>query len=117
MSENIRIKRAYEPPSPSDGQRILVDRLWPRGLKKSEAAIDQWVKELSPSTALRQWFGHEPARWDEFRTRYRAELTSYAEQISELRAAAHAGPITLIFAAHDEQHNNAVVLREKLLEH
>jgi uncharacterized protein YeaO (DUF488 family) len=113
----IKIKRAYEAPSAQDGTRVLVDRLWPRGLRKSAAAIDRWEKEVAPSPALRQWFGHDPARWDEFSRRYRAELKlkARAEPIQELRAIAREHPLTLVYAAHDEQHNHAIVLREVLL--
>lgn len=110
----IKLKRVYEAPSRSDGTRILVDRLWPRGLRKEDAAIDRWCKDLAPSTALRQWFGHRPERWAEFRERYQAELTEQRDALAELRRLARAGPITLLFAAHDEQHNNAVVLGELL---
>jgi len=110
----IAIKRAYAAPSPADGMRVLVDRLWPRGLRKSEAAIDRWLKELAPSTELRQWFGHDPNRWDEFRHRYTAELKDKTELLGELRAIAAKGPLTLVFAARDEQHNDAVVLRDLL---
>ncbi len=110
----LRIKRAYEPPSEDDGTRILVDRLWPRGLKKSNAAISQWMKEIAPTTELRKWFAHDPARWDEFRRRYKAELRTKSELLSELRDMTHKGPVTLIYSAHDEQHNQAVVLREVL---
>ncbi len=110
----IRLKRAYDPPSAEDGVRILVDRLWPRGLRKSDAAIDRWLKDLAPSTALRRWFGHEPSRWDEFRRRYRDELAGNAALVSELRAMARNEPITLIYAARDTLHNEAVVLRDIL---
>ena len=113
---NVKLKRAYEPVRASDGTRILVDRLWPRGLKKTDAAIDQWAKDLAPSTDLRKWFGHDPARWHEFRRRYTRELHKQAEQLEKLRALARDGTITLVFSAHDELHNDAVVLRELLLE-
>lgn len=111
----IQIKRAYEPPSPHDGVRVLVDRLWPRGLKKSDAGISQWMKDVAPSNALRQWFGHDPARWEEFRQRYAAELESKSGLLGELRECARRGPLTLIYSARDEAHNQAVVLREALL--
>ena len=114
-SESIRLKRAYEPPAASDGKRILVDRLWPRGVKKAAAAIDMWAKDIAPSTELRQWFGHETDRWDEFRRRYVAELEQKTDRINELRALARSRPITLVFGAHDETHNDAVVLRKVLL--
>jgi len=111
MSE-IRLKRAYEPADPTDGIRVLVDRLWPRGIKKSEAAIDVWLKDVAPSSALRQWFGHDPAKWNEFQKRYRAEL-SHNAALQELReVVAHNKRITLVFGARDPDHNNAVVLSE-----
>ena len=112
---NVRLKRAYEPQAPSDGTRILVDRLWPRGVSKAAAAIDQWVKELAPSTALRKWFGHDPARWREFRRRYAAELRERPDELRALRDQAKRGPVTLVYSAHDEAHNDAVVLRDILL--
>lgn len=111
---DVRLKRAYEPPAATDGVRVLVDRLWPRGLRKAEAAIDRWLKELAPSSELRRWFGHDPGRWDEFRRRYRSELSAHADLLNELRATARAGPLTLVYAARDEQHNDAVVLRDVL---
>lgn len=110
----IQIKRAYEPPSRRDGTRILVDRLWPRGLKKADAAISQWMKEIAPSTELRKWFGHDPERWREFRRRYQGELKAKSELLEEIRASALKGPVTLVYSAHDEEHNQAVVLRDKL---
>ena len=112
---NVRLKRAYERASPADGIRILVDRLWPRGLSRADAAIDRWAKDLSPSTALRKWFGHDPARWEAFRKRYAAELRDQSGQLGELRALALAGPITLVFSARDEAHNDAVALRGLVL--
>lgn len=112
---DVRLKRAYEPASAEDGVRILVDRLWPRGLSKSNAAIDQWLKEVAPSTELRRWFGHDPDRWDEFRRRYQAELSRNPEPLAELRAMARKGTVTLVYAAHDEHHNQAVVLRDLLM--
>ncbi len=87
-----------------DGVRVLVDRLWPRGLSKSDAAIDRWLRDLAPSTELRRWFGHDPERWTEFRRRYRTELTSKAELLSELRSIARKGPLTLVYSARDERH-------------
>jgi uncharacterized protein YeaO (DUF488 family) len=111
---DVRLKRAYDPPSAEDGTRVLVDRLWPRGLRKSDATIDQWLKEVAPSTELRRWFGHEPSRWQEFRRRYRAELSHKPELVDELRAMTRKGPITLVFAARDTLHNEATVLREVL---
>jgi uncharacterized protein YeaO (DUF488 family) len=112
---NVRLKRAYDPPAASDGTRILVDRLWPRGVSKANAAIDQWDKSIAPSTILRNWFGHDPARWQEFRRRYANEIHRNREQLDELRARARSGRITLVFAAHDRIHNHAIVLREVLL--
>jgi uncharacterized protein YeaO (DUF488 family) len=109
------LKRAYEPPAEDDGMRILVDRLWPRGLRKDEAAIGRWMKNLAPSTVLRKWFAHDPARWQEFQRRYEAELRHQPDQLAELRELARQGTITLIYAARDEAHNDAVVLREVLL--
>ena len=113
--KNINVKRAYEAPDTNDGTRILVDRLWPRGLRKTDAAIDRWMKDIAPSTDLRKWFGHDPARWQEFRQRYADEIQGHLEELDELRTCARAGRITLVFAAHDETRNNAVVLRDVLL--
>ena len=110
----IRIKRAYEAPAAEDGERVLVDRIWPRGLRKEDAHIDLWLKEVAPSTTLRQWFGHDPARWEEFRHRYRVELARNHEPVEQLRARARSGTLTLVYSARDEQHNQAVVLRELL---
>lgn len=114
-AENIRLKRAYLPAAADDGLRILVDRLWPRGVKKADAAIDQWAKDLAPSSALRQWFGHDPARWPEFCRRYAAELQQQPELLAQLRALAQQQPVTLVFAAHDAAHSNALALRDVLL--
>ncbi|MBL1255471.1 DUF488 domain-containing protein [Methylocystis sp. Sn-Cys] len=107
------LKRVYEPPEPEDGARVLVDRLWPRGLTKEKAAVDLWAKDVAPSHELRRWFGHALGRWGEFQARYREELESpeAQEQIATLRAMAHKGRVTLLYAAHDEEMNNAVVLR------
>jgi uncharacterized protein YeaO (DUF488 family) len=115
-AENVKLKRAYERPSSADGIRVLVDRLWPRGIKKADANIDHWIKELAPSTELRKWFGHDPTRWQEFRRRYAAELRQHEDQVDRLRDLARAGPITLVYAAHDEAHNDAVVLRDILVD-
>jgi uncharacterized protein YeaO (DUF488 family) len=112
---NIRLKRAYDPPSRDDGTRILVDRLWPRGISKEKAALDQWMKEIAPSTELRTWFAHDPKRWTEFRRRYTKELRRHSDLVAELRSLARAGSVTLVYAAHDEAHNDAVVLRDLLL--
>ena len=103
------IKRVYLPAAAGDGRRILVDRLWPRGLRKSEAEIDDWMKQVAPSPELRKWFGHDPGRWEEFQRRYRAEIASNPA-IAELAAIAAAQPVTLLYAAHDEEHNHARVL-------
>jgi uncharacterized protein YeaO (DUF488 family) len=112
---NIRLKRAYDPPSRDDGTRILVDRLWPRGISKEKAALDQWMKEIAPSTELRTSFAHDPKRWTEFRRRYTEELGRYPDLIAELRSLARVGTVTLVYAAHDETHNDAVILRDVLL--
>ena len=111
---SIAVKRVYEPAVKADGYRVLVDRLWPRGLKKEAVSLDQWAKELAPSTTLRQWFGHEPARWDGFRHRYATELDALAEHWRPLaeRAARHV--VTLLYGARDEEHNNAVALKAYL---
>ena len=114
-ANNVRLKRAYESSAADDGIRVLIDRLWPRGVKKTDADIDQWEKDIAPSTALRKWFGHTPARWQEFRSRYAAEFHEHPEQIKRLRVLARQGPITLVYSARDEVHNDAVVLRDFLL--
>ena len=116
LATSIKLKRAYEPAAAEDGTRILVDRLWPRGVSKEHAALDQWMKDIAPSTELRKWFGHDPARWDEFRRRYAAELYQNAELLTQLRSLARQGPVMLIYSAHDEVHNDAIVLRDLLLE-
>ena len=115
VAENIRLKRAYNSAGSGDGTRILIDRLWPRGVRKADAAIDVWAKDIAPSTALRRWFGHDPARWHEFRRRYSEEIHRRRDRLDELRTLAQKGRITLVFAARDEAHNDAVVLREILL--
>ncbi len=114
-ADHVRLKRAYESPAPGDGTRILVDRLWPRGVKKADAAIDEWMKEIAPSTTLRKWFGHDPERWPEFRRRYQAEIRRHPDQFDRPHSLAQQGRITLVFSAHDEAHNDAVVLRDLLL--
>jgi uncharacterized protein YeaO (DUF488 family) len=113
--EHVKLKRAYKPPGRSDGKRILVDRLWPRGVKKSDAKIDEWMKDIAPSTTLRKWFGHDVGRWPEFRDRYATEVREHPEQLERLRTLARGGPLTLVFAARDEEHNDAVVLRDMIL--
>jgi len=114
-SKNVRLKRAYDPPTAADGTRVLVDRLWPRGIKKDAAAIDEWMKDIAPTTPLRQWFGHDPARWSEFKRRYTAELRQHGDDLDALRALARRGTLTLVYGARDEEHNQAVVIRDTLL--
>ncbi len=108
----IKLKRAYDPPDPADGERLLVERLWPRGLTKEKAALNQWLKDIAPSPELRQWFAHDPDRWEEFQRRYREELADKQEIISLLREKNRAGPVTFIYAARDRTRNSAVVLKE-----
>jgi uncharacterized protein YeaO (DUF488 family) len=111
---NIKIKRAYDAPAEEDGTRILVDRLWPRGLTKAKAKIDLWLKDVGPSTELRKWFAHDPAKWTEFQHRYSGELKKNNEPLSLLKQEIAKGPVTLIYAARDEQHNEAIVLQKLL---
>ena len=111
---SIGLKRAYDPPAKSDGRRILVDRVWPRGIARDDLQIDAWLKDLAPSTELRKWFGHDPAKWDEFRKRYAGELEQRSEALEELVEKARAGRVTLVFSAKDTEHNNAVALKEHL---
>lgn len=108
----ISLKRVYEKPGLKDGKRILVERLWPRGLKKDEAKIDEWLREVAPSTELRKWFGHDPAKWDEFKERYWKELDKKKDIISKLAKERLENKVTFVFAAKDQQHNNAVALKE-----
>jgi uncharacterized protein YeaO (DUF488 family) len=110
----IKLKRVYAEPSPDDGTRILVDRLWPRGLTKEKAAVDLWLKEVAPSNELRKWFAHDPTKWPEFKTRYRAELKQKPDQLAALKQATAKGTTSLLFGAKDEEHNEAVVLQELL---
>lgn len=110
----IAVKRAYDPPDPADGCRVLVDGLWPRGVAKDALRLDDWIREIAPSAALRRWFGHEPARWNGFRERYFAELDDRPDAVARLRATARGGRLTLVFAARDEAHNNAVALKAYL---
>jgi uncharacterized protein YeaO (DUF488 family) len=114
-ASHLRLKRAYEPVAPDDGVRILVDRLWPRGLSKEKASLDEWEKDIAPSTELRKWFGHDPGRWTEFQHRYRAELRQHADTLKRIRALIKTHTVTLVYSAHDEEHNDAVVLRDVLL--
>jgi uncharacterized protein YeaO (DUF488 family) len=110
----IQVKRAYDPPGPGDGTRFLVDRLWPRGAKKEDLKLDGWLKEVAPSDDLRKWFGHDPARWDEFKTRYLAELDGKPDALQTIREAAEKGDVTLIYSARDTEHNQAVALKTYL---
>jgi uncharacterized protein YeaO (DUF488 family) len=111
----IRIKRTYDPPSPRDGWRVLVERLWPRGMKKDTLAADAWLKEAAPSTALRKWFNHRVDRWDDFQRRYRAELAENPDSWRPILAISQRRPVTLLYSAHDDEHNSALVLREYLM--
>jgi uncharacterized protein YeaO (DUF488 family) len=115
---NVRLKRVYEPAERADGYRVLVDRLWPRGLRKEQAQLDAWLRDLAPSPELRREFGHDPARWDEFRRRYREELATpeCRALLAELRERAEQGPLTLLYAARDTAHNNALVVRDALID-
>ncbi|HEY7576741.1 MAG TPA: DUF488 domain-containing protein [Acetobacteraceae bacterium] len=114
-ANRVRLRRVYEPPSAEDGVRVLVDRLWPRGLSKAEASVDRWMKDIAPSAGLRKWFGHDPERWPEFRRRYTAELRQQTEAVDELRELSRHDTVTLVYGARDEEHNDAVVLRDVLL--
>lgn len=111
---DIRLKRAYEPAATSDGYRVLIDRLWPRGVSRERARLDEWERELPPSTELRQWFGHEPSRFEEFRRRYVEELRSGRPRLTELRRRARKGTLTLVYSARDTEHNDAVILAQVL---
>ncbi|HSD84297.1 MAG TPA: DUF488 domain-containing protein [Anaerolineae bacterium] len=113
----IQIKRVYEPAGPQDGTRYLVERLWPRGLKKEALPLDGWLKEVAPSDELRRWFSHDPAKWTEFQRRYRAELNRQREAWSPLVQAARRGTVTLLYSTHDEEHNNALALKKYLDRH
>ncbi len=110
----IRLKRAYERAERSDGTRLLVERLWPRGIKKTELRLDGWLKDAAPSTELRRWFSHDPAKWDEFRRRYAGELEAAPEAWAPILEAGRHGAVTLVYSSHDTEHNNAVALREYL---
>src|SRR4051812_46330772 len=111
----IKTKRVYEPAAKEDGTRFLVDRLWPRGLSKADARVDHWFKDVAPSNELRRWFGHDPAKWPEFRRRYFGELEGKAESIARIKEAAKQGRVTLLYGARDTDHNNAIVLLEYLV--
>jgi len=115
MGFHIQIKRIYEAPNPEDGYRILVDRLWPRGVKKENTKIDLWQKEIGPSDVLRKWFNHEPAKWEKFKRRYFKELGQNQDLVDQLTQYVSKGKVTFLFSAKDETHNNAVALREYLL--
>jgi uncharacterized protein YeaO (DUF488 family) len=108
----VSIKRVYEPPAASDGARVLVDRIWPRGMTKEQAQLALWARDVAPSTPLRKWFGHDPALWDEFQRRYREELKS--APLDDIRRLIAEGPVTLVYSAHDEAHNQAVVIADYL---
>ena len=112
----VRIKRVYEQPDKEDGTRILVDRLWPRGLTKEKASVALWLKEIAPSTELRKWFGHDPDKWKTFEARYRSELEKNEQQLSLLRQEMAKGQVTLLYGAKDQEHNDAVVLQKYLME-
>jgi uncharacterized protein YeaO (DUF488 family) len=112
----IFLRRAYEPPGPHDGQRILVDRVWPRGVSKEEAHLSSWQRDVAPSNDLRRWFGHDPARWDEFRTRYHAEIDAHPDVLQPILEAVKKGDVTLVYGARDEEHNQAVALKQFLNE-
>jgi uncharacterized protein YeaO (DUF488 family) len=111
---DVRLKRAYEPAAPTDGYRVLIDRIWPRGVPRRRARLDEWARELAPSSELRQWFGHDPARFAEFRRRYESELAAHGEKLRELRRRARRGRLTLVYGARDTEHNGAVVLADVL---
>ncbi|OLT01185.1 hypothetical protein BJF90_33045 [Pseudonocardia sp. CNS-004] len=113
---DVRAKRVYEPAERDDGHRVLADHVWPRGVSRERAGLDEWRRELAPSDELRRWFDHIPERFGEFRSRYRAELASHADELAELRGRARHGRVTIVYAARDEDHNNAVVLAELLRE-
>lgn len=113
----IKLKRAYEPASHDDGTRFLVERLWPRAVKKDALRLDTWLKDVAPSTRLRQWFGHDPQKWSEFQRRYRAELDTNAEALEPILKAARRGQVTLVYSSHDQEHNNAVVLKAYVESH
>ena len=110
----IQLKRVYDPPAPEDGKRILVDRLWPRGIKKESLKMDEWLKEIAPSDQLRKWFSHDPGKYDEFKKRYTKELEDKSEILKRIKSEAKRGKVTILFSAKDTEHNNATVLKELL---
>ena len=110
----IQTKRAYDKPERADGFRVLIDRVWPRGVRKENLKLDQWRKDLAPSTALRQWFGHDPDKWDQFRRRYFQELDAHPDEVRQLRQQARHGPLTIVFGSKEERFNNAVAFKEYL---
>jgi uncharacterized protein YeaO (DUF488 family) len=112
MTIDVRVKRIYDMAEPGDGYRVLIDHIWPRGVSRERAHLDEWARELAPSDELRKWFDHVPARFGEFRSRYREELALHGESIEELRRRARKGPVTIVYAARDQEHNNGVVLAE-----
>lgn len=112
MTPDVQIKRAYDPVEESDGYRVLIDHVWPRGVSKERAHLDEWAKELAPSDDLRKWFDHVPARFEEFRSRYRDELAAHGQHVADLVKRAQSGRVTIVYAASDREHNNAVVLSE-----
>jgi uncharacterized protein YeaO (DUF488 family) len=112
---DVRRKRAYEPAVPADGHRVLIDRIWPRGVSREQARLDEWARELAPSSELRQWFGHDPVRFSEFRRRYETELVAQEEKLRELRRRAREGRLTLVYGARDTEHNDADVLADVLV--
>jgi uncharacterized protein YeaO (DUF488 family) len=116
-TDDIRVKRIYEGASAEDGTRVLVDRLWPRGVSKQAAALSLWLKDIAPSTELRQWFDHDPSRWQEFGHRYRAELHRNAEAVGHLRNILELGRVTLLYGAHDTAHNHALILADYMRDH
>jgi uncharacterized protein YeaO (DUF488 family) len=112
MALDVRTKRVYEPADPEDGYRVLIDHVWPRGVSRERAQLDEWAQELAPSDELRKWFDHVPERFEEFRARYRQELSGHGELLNKLRERARKGPLTIVYAARDEEHNNAAALTE-----
>jgi uncharacterized protein YeaO (DUF488 family) len=117
MTQEVRSKRVYDPADPVDGYRVLIDHVWPRGVSRERAKLDEWARELAPSDGLRRWFDHVPERFEMFRSRYREELKGHGEKLRQLRIRAQSDRVTILYAARDERHNNAVVLAELLREH